>query len=226
MRLKKLIAGDIKFQIKYGFYFLYAVLTILYSAVLLSLPQQWRDRIATLLIFSDPAAMGMFFMGAIVLLEKSQRVLCTLAVSPVRPAEYILSKLISIGIISVIAAVVIAAAIGKKHIGLLVVGTVVTSVVFTLLGMIVATKITSLNQFILWTVPFELIGFGPAVLYLFQVNVTGFSYYPANICIDLVAGQAPGMQKLAVVGVLILILFRTACKSVSKMFSELGGAKL
>jgi fluoroquinolone transport system permease protein len=52
------------------------------------------------MIFSDPAAMGLYFMGAIVLFEKSERVLSAIAVSPVKPREYVLSKLCSIGIVS------------------------------------------------------------------------------------------------------------------------------
>ena len=34
MRLKKLFLLDMRFQAKYGFYFLYAVLTVIYIAVL------------------------------------------------------------------------------------------------------------------------------------------------------------------------------------------------
>ena len=65
MRICNLILWDIRFQIKYGFYFLYTVLTVLYLAVILSLPTAWRQTVATVLIFSDPAAMGLFFKVAI-----------------------------------------------------------------------------------------------------------------------------------------------------------------
>ena len=67
MRIKSLICWDIKTQIKYGFYLLYAILTLLYILVLFAVPETWRETLAVILIFSDPAAMGMFFMGAIVL---------------------------------------------------------------------------------------------------------------------------------------------------------------
>ena len=52
------------------FYFLYTVLTVLYAVVLLAMPESWQEKVAPILIFSDPAAMGLFFMGAIILLEK------------------------------------------------------------------------------------------------------------------------------------------------------------
>jgi fluoroquinolone transport system permease protein len=38
MKLKALLRGDVRFQYKYGFYFLYLLLSVLYIAVLFSLP--------------------------------------------------------------------------------------------------------------------------------------------------------------------------------------------
>ena len=49
---------------------------------------------------------------------------------------------------------------------LLLLGTFLSSVMFTLLGMIIAMKITSLNQFILATVLDEIIAFVPAPIKL------------------------------------------------------------
>lgn len=132
MGLGGLILWDIKFQVKYGFYLLYGILTAFYRAVLFAIPKSWRENAAVLLIFSDPAAMGLFFMGAIVLLEKSQGVSCAFAVSPVKAVEYITAKVISLCALALAAAAILA-------------------------GIIIATKITSLNQFILWTVPIEII---------------------------------------------------------------------
>ncbi|MEA4823599.1 MAG: hypothetical protein VB111_05720 [Clostridiaceae bacterium] len=70
MRLVHLTAGDIRFQWKYGFYILYAIFTAFYLLVLAAVPNSIRRTVATVLIFTDPAAMGLFFMGAIILLEK------------------------------------------------------------------------------------------------------------------------------------------------------------
>ena len=88
MRLGRLICGDIHFQWKYGFYFIYFILTVLYVCGIAALPEHWKTDIASIMIYSDPAAMGLFFMGAIVLLEKSQKVLNAMVVSPVKISEY------------------------------------------------------------------------------------------------------------------------------------------
>lgn len=189
MRLRSLVLWDIRFQTRYGFYFLYAVLTAIYVAVLSAVPEGWREKAAAILIFSDPASMGLFFMGAIVLLEKSQRTPWALAVSPVRAAEYIAAKVMSLSAISLVVAAVLTAAagvdaganagaygsagagaFGSVDSYIVLFGTVLSSVVFTLLGIIIATRISSLNQFILWTVPMELVCFVPAILHLFRVG--------------------------------------------------------
>ena len=73
MKLRRLVCGDIHFQWKYGFYFIYFVLTVIYVFGITALPDNWKHNAAAIMIYSDPAAMGLFFMGAIVLLEKSQK---------------------------------------------------------------------------------------------------------------------------------------------------------
>lgn len=226
MRICNLVWWDIKFQIKYGFYFLYTVLTILYLAVLSALPEAWRQTVATVLIYSDPAAMGLFFMGAIVLLEKSQRIPCALAVSPVKPAEYIASKLISLSAISLLVAAVLAGATGTGHRLTVLLGTFFSGAIFTLLGVIIATKIESLNQFILWTVPIEILGFAPAILHLAGVLPSWLRFYPANICIDMVAGEMQNTATIGLLAVLIAVLWYFSCKCVGKMWNHLGGMKL
>lgn len=71
MRFKNLLLWDMKFQRRYGFYLLYGSLTAIYVVLLFSMPQSWKENTAVILIYSDLAAMGLFFMGAIILLKKS-----------------------------------------------------------------------------------------------------------------------------------------------------------
>jgi fluoroquinolone transport system permease protein len=226
MRMKNLIKWDIYFQIKYGFYFIYAVLTILYILLLIAFPLSWRKNAMIMMIFSDPAAMGLFFMGAIVLLEKSQKVINLLAVSPVKVWEYILSKVVSLAIVSDIVAFVLAMVAKTEDIILILLGTALTSVVFTLLGLIAATKINSLNQFVLVTVPIELVCFIPAVLYLFGYSSKVLNWYPINLCLSLIANKTENrILTLLLIVVTILILFVVAYYSTSKMFKSVGGVK-
>ena len=226
MRLKSLFLLDMRFQAKYGFYFLYAVLTVIYVIALLTIPESWKEKTVVILIFSDPASMGLFFMGAIVLLEKSQHTPCAFAVSPVHPMEYIIAKVSSLSAISLVVAAILALAAGVNQLHIVLLGTVISSVVFTLLGIIIATKIISLNQFILWTVPIEIVCFVPAILHSFKISPAGFRYYPINVCMEMVSGYAPPAIDILIVIALVAILLVLSKYCVLKMWNSMGGVKL
>jgi fluoroquinolone transport system permease protein len=225
-RVLSLLFWDMRFQARYGFYLLYTFLTILYAAVILALPEGWKGKAASTLIFSDPAAMGLFFMGAIVLLEKSQRVTSFFAITPMKPLEYVASKVLSLNIIAMVVAAILAVASGSSSVLSAVVGTFLSGTMFTLCGVIVATRITSLNQFILATVPVEIVGFVPALLHLFGVTPAAAGLYPANACMDLVAGRSASLLGLMLTVALIVLLFIAACRLVLKMWQEQGGVKI
>ena len=226
MRFGHLILWEMKFQARYGFYLLYGFLTVLYTVLLFSFPESWKENAAAILIFSDPAAMGLFFMGAIILLEKSQKVTSFFSVSPLRVLEYICSKTLALNLIALFVAAVLAFSASCKSIPLVLFGTFLSGILFTLLGIIIATKISSLNQFILKTVPVEVITFVPAILHLFGVTPEFMRIYPANVCMDLVSGRDFSVIGLIFTVVLIAVLFFAAYKSVSKMWQGQGGVKL
>ena len=226
MRLGNLLLWDIRFQAKYGFYFLYAVLTVIYTIVLFAVPGSWKENTAAILVFSDPASMGLFFMGAIVLLEKSQHTPCAFAVSPVRPMEYIIAKVGSLSAISLVVAAILASAASVNNLHIVLIGTVISSVIFTLFGIIIATKIISLNQFILWTVPIEIVCFVPAILHLFKITPAWLRYYPINVCMEMVSGYVPSGIGILVVIALLAILLVLSRYCVLKMWSSMGGVKL
>lgn len=226
MRWGSLFFWNIRLQAKYGFYLLYTVLTVIYVFVLSVVPESWREKTAAVLIFSDPAAMGLFFMGAVVLLEKNQHTPCAFAVSPVCPAEYILAEVGALSVVSSGAAAVIALAAGVSRLPVVLIGTVLSGTAFTLLGIIVATKINSLNQFILWTVPVETVCFVPAILHLFKISPAWMRCYPANVCMDMVSGHVPSMGGFFTLTASIAALFVLAGCSVLKMWRSTGGGKV
>ena len=90
-RFISLLIADCRFQFRYGFYLLYAFFSIFYVVLLRLLPAFMRDSARALLAFSDPAALGFFFMGPSCSLSGGSG-FPSLAVSPVRVFEYALSK--------------------------------------------------------------------------------------------------------------------------------------
>jgi len=227
MRERAMLLGDIRFQFKYGFYFIYLVFSVIYIGVLLALPEDWRKTAGILMIFTDPAAMGLYFMGAVVLFEKSERVLSSIAVSPVKPLEYVLSKLLSIALISTAVAIVIGACGGfvSDYAGF-VFSVFFCSCIFSALGLIVAAKISTLNEFIIATIPAEILINIPAIAYLFGYKKSWLLFHPGVCMIELCSdGENKLIAALFIVlwTVLLAVLANSAVK---KMLKSVGGVKL
>ena len=173
--------------------------------------------------------MGMFFMGALILLEKSQRVTGSIALSPVTPEEYILGKVLSIGMISEIVGLILMLQGGTKNFLLCGIGIFTGAVIFSLCGIIVGTKIESLNQYIVWTIPFEIVGFVPVILYRLGLGQDSrlMLLHPGCGVMQLLEGNMEAaLLSLVSVGIWLVILFAIADLSVRKMFLSSGGAKL
>ena len=171
MKFKSLILGDIRQQYKYGFYALYTLFTLVYITVLRILPMPWKELCTTTLIFSDPVLIGLMFMGAIILFEKSEKVMQALAVSPISIHAYILSKVISIGLISLLSGVLIALFSGMEHSYIhLAVGIMLGSALFTLVGISLSAFISTMNNFMLIMVPTLIISVAPISVYTMAIN--------------------------------------------------------
>lgn len=227
MRMRNAIFGDIRFQWKYGFYLIYAVLCVIYIAVLNSLPLSIKPQLTAILIFSDPAAMGLFFMGAIILLEKSQRVLNAIAVSPMKYSEYICAKVLALALISLIVAAAIGLSVGAGDLPMILLGTLFSSIVFSLLGIIAATKIESLNQFMVVSMVIEIICFVPPILAVVRPDWEILSLFPFDAAMRLIYGSSNSiLLDITINLLLIAILYVISYKQVKKMFERVGGVRL
>lgn len=227
MRLKRLLLGDFHFQLKYGFYFLYGFLTIIYSIMLSFVPSVAKAKVSAVIIFTDPATLGLFFMGAIILLEKSQRVLSSLAVSPVKLWEYIFSKVVSLGGISTLVGVIIGFISGAQNMLWVTVGTFLGSILFSLIGIIVATKVSSLNHFLIVTVSIMIAMMLPPLAELFGCRHPTFKFHAGNIVLRFINSDIESIPLMLIVFTTWLAtLYFIAFKSTEKMIKCTGGAKL
>jgi fluoroquinolone transport system permease protein len=226
-KIMKMVVGDIQFQCKYGIYFLYIVISIFYIFTLSMLKGNVKSIVGMFLILSDPATMGMFFMGAIVLLEKSQRVLNSIAVSPVSPFQYLCAKICSIGIISTIVGIIIGVAAEKSNLLIIGISTLLASIIFSLCGLIVGAVTKSLNQYIVATMPFEIIGFVPLIAYLLGERNPIIWYQPCTIAYRLIEGNYEHVMTEILVLVVYILFLTVICHSfIVRMFQRVGGVKL
>lgn len=228
MRLKNLILGEFRFLLKYGIIALYGIVTAIYLCLLATIPQSAREITTVILVFTDPAAMGLFFMGAVVLFEKSQRVESSLGVSPIRISEYIIAKTVPFLIVGTAVSLVLSIFAERENLVLILIGVALSSALFSLCGLCVGSNTRSLNSFMIATVPFEIFLCVPPILLVFGVIKSKlWLIHPGVAAIKLIKAD----QSLWYVAVLSLVLWIVPVyflckKAVMKSFRVMGGAKL
>lgn len=187
MRVLAATLQDVKFQYKHGFYFIYAIMILFYVLVMGILPDAWKSNATAIILFIDPAALGFFFIGGILLLEKNERVLDALFVSPLRIWEFILAKAISLGLISVLVGLIIAL-IGlnaRVNIPVLVLTLVVGSALYTFIGLAAGVRAKTINQFMIITVPAEILLSSPPILLLLGIKSQLLELLPGSLVLRL-----------------------------------------
>lgn len=217
MSLTRLIAHELRFAHTNGILVLYVVLTASYLALLAVMLPDLRPPVATFIVFTDPAAMGMAFMGAVVLLEKNQRVTLSLAVSPLPVWAYMAAKVAAFAIIGSTVAAVLALHLPPASRLPAVVGVVLTSVGFSLLGMVIGSASTTLNGYMAQTLGPVLVISVPALLYLIGVvNHPLWLLHPGIAALALIQGEHVIPASLSVVvwtGLLWFITVRVVTKA-------------
>ena len=98
--LAGLIVWDMKVQVRERVYLFTVFTTLAFGIVLWLLPKRAPDTVTTAVLFLDPAVVGTSFVAAIVLMERSQNTLVALAVSPMRPSDYVLSKIVTLTLLT------------------------------------------------------------------------------------------------------------------------------
>ena len=149
-RLWANIKGDIILQIKYGFYGVYVVLILFYIFILKFLSIKLSTFLLPLIIFTDPALLGFYFIGGLILLEKDENTLDYLLVTPLRIREYLISKMVSLTVLALLASVIIVIfSYGTIFNWLLLLsGIVLTSFFYVLIGFVAVARFNTVNDYI------------------------------------------------------------------------------
>ncbi|HEX2947578.1 MAG TPA: hypothetical protein VHT96_16695 [Clostridia bacterium] len=231
MRILNTTLHDMRFQLKYGFYFIYAVMVLFYILLIGIFPPAWKSAATVIVLFIDPAGLGFFFIGGLLLLEKGERVLDALFVSPLRVWEYILAKALSLGFISVLTGVVISVTgLGAAvNIPALILSLLTGSVLYTFFGLAAGIKARTVNQYMIITVPAELILGFPPILLLFGIKSVLLEIMPGSLILRLLQwsmGEYSAASPLVMLGGVLLWMVPALFLAVNRMkwfLSRIGG---
>lgn len=189
MRLSGALLYDLKFQFRHGFYYAYGFVCLLYLALLSFLPPSVKEDVLTLAVFTDTSVLGFFFVGGILLLERSQGVHAWLGVTPLSVGEMIFSKTLSLSLLAFLASSLLYAGSLQipGRIFLPASGILTGSIFFTLIGISLASMVRTVNGFFLLSLPLSVIII-PAILTYFELVPPALSLlFPSSGALILLA---------------------------------------
>ena len=152
--LKNMLKWEYTLLYRYKIIHISILSVVLYFIITQSIPDLDKPIFHTMLLFFDPAIVGIMFVGALVLFEKSENVLQALVVTPMQVDDYLLSKIISLTVLSVISASIFIALLnlfGGIDFNVLYLGIsiILTSVMLILLGFIIVSRVNSINEYLM-----------------------------------------------------------------------------
>ncbi|HLV08848.1 MAG TPA: hypothetical protein VKY40_01450 [Halanaerobiales bacterium] len=197
MRFWNTLKQDIKYQFRHGFYYAYLVISILYILLLFNIPVELRSAAAGLIIFSDPAMLGFFFVGALILLERGENIFEGLFSTPLKPGEYMSARVLSLTLLALLVGFVIVIVVPGLTVNyiLLLWGIVLTAVLFTLLGIVLVVRVKTVNQYIIYSIIYSVIFLVPVLEYLNIYNSVFYYLWPTKASLVLFTGAFGGQVK-------------------------------
>ncbi len=202
------LKADLIFQAKQGFLIVYIVVSLIYIIILSQLPEKLLQYAVPIIVLSDPSILGVIFIGGILMLEKEQGVTNLLEVTPLRFYEYIMSKAVSLALISLVISLAVSFAsygLGANYF-LITADILLVSVFFTLLGYIVAESCTSINQFIMRAVPFIALLVVPCFALIGFPGSWVFYAVPTVAALKLLFGAYMGISPLWAIAILLYLI--------------------
>lgn len=102
-----LLLNDIRLQQRNGIYYAYGFVLLAYLSLLYFLGAYFPSWALGIIVYTDPAVLGFFFLGALMMLEKSEGTRTALAITPMRAVDYYWSKLLSLTFASLLSVTLI-----------------------------------------------------------------------------------------------------------------------
>ncbi len=175
-RFLSTVYWDIQLQFRNGFYYASAFVAVLFIIMLKQLPDFDPAIWWPVILLENLVVNTFYFLAGLVLLEKAEGTLEAQVVTPLRPGEYLFSKVLSLGVLSLIESLVVIAVVsGLGFNPLLVLGVMLLAAMYTLYGFVVVSRYDSITDFILpsalWVMWFSL-----PLLYTFDVWKTDLMF--------------------------------------------------
>ncbi len=224
MLMKTQLKHTYMFVKTYKILHIYVLILAFYTYILTLFSDTALLWVKLFMIFSDPIMLGLFFVGGVVLIEKQEGVLKSLACSPLTLHQYLISKLVILSLLAVMVAAVLSL-VRTNHFNLvMMLGVLLGNVLFTLLGLWLVAKIQTVNQYILYATPLTMFITIPFIMGLvFEVRVLTLN--PVHMIYEMIAYShiTPSWPFIIQITVLVFscfVLYNIVYRSYRRMFHE------
>ncbi|MFP4115169.1 MAG: hypothetical protein ACOC0E_13035 [Spirochaetota bacterium] len=219
MRFVSALACNVRLQLRHGFYLAYFVVAAAYIVVLRLAAHAARDTLLVLFVFSDPAILGLYFVGGLVLLARQEGSLRAMMVSPLRLGEYHAAIAGSLALLSLAAAGAITlggvagSSLGAVSWGWAALGVLLTALFTTFIGLGLVGRTASVVEFAFLVTPVALVFALPLLDYFRIVRSAWFYLVPTHASLTLIGSLAPASRphpRQAAISLAALVLWNVA----------------
>ena len=149
-RLAAFVRWDMRLQFRQGFYYAMLFVIALWIGIIALLPSV-KDALLPFALFIDLSSIGFYFVVGLLYLEKGEGTLSALVVSPFHTRDYLLARVITMLVLSLVASAAVAIAVRGLGLNWLLVGAAITlfSILFTLLATILGSRYDNISAFLI-----------------------------------------------------------------------------
>ncbi|MDF2613419.1 MAG: hypothetical protein K0S71_1205 [Clostridia bacterium] len=216
------LGHEMKLQIKNGLYAIYIVVNLIYLFLLGYVPNNFKDFVLSIIIFSDPTMLGMIFIGAFILLEKISGVTGGIAVSPLGAGNYVKGKVLAMLFISLATSLILVIGIKGINFNLwgLIFTIVISSMLFTMIGILIAIYTKTVNQYLMTVMGISIVTMLPLLSYFKFISLPLAEFnpsYQAFLLIEkTIAGEKIGYLSIGIILGWLAVIYGITVQQVNR----------
>jgi fluoroquinolone transport system permease protein len=200
-RLLSTMRTDFRLQFRNGFYYatLFVAVIVVVAFSRLDIPDY--RYVWPIFILGNMMMVGFYFMAGLVLLEKGEGTMEAQIITPLRPFEYLLSKVVTLGVLSLIETLILVIVLSGIDFNwpLFLLGVAITAAIYSLFGFIAVAPYDSVNEFIFPSVLWVLATLPPLLYFMGVSDSWIFFLHPLQAPLVLLQGAFTGVPDWQIV---------------------------
>lgn len=194
--MKRLLAAlrlDVRLQVRYGLYAVTAIVVASWAIVIWFVAGALQPVVALVVpvfVAGNLLMTTFYFVAALVLFEKGEGSISAIATTPLRDAEYLLSKVLSLTVLAIVESLLLVALLSgtRARWEFLIPASALLGAVYTLLGFVAIVRHDSINEYLIPSLGYVFALIAPLVGHFGFVDSVFFLPHPVEMALVLMRG--------------------------------------